>query len=102
MASREVIWTKTAAKQRRIILEYWVEKTGSSDFSLKLLYESEDRIEQLISYPHSGQKADYPDTRVISLGHYSIFYKNVKNNIVITAFWDNRQDPKKLIKELRT
>jgi len=42
MASREVIWTKTAASQRRSILEYWVEKTGTSDFSLKLLYESDD------------------------------------------------------------
>ena len=47
MASREVVWTKTAEKQRRFILNYWVEKTGSSDFSLTLLYESEERIEQL-------------------------------------------------------
>lgn len=102
MASREVIWTKTAAKQRRLILEYWVEKTGNSDFSLMLLYEAKDRVEQLISHPMSGQKTDYPDTRALSLGHYSIFYKIHKNNIVITAFWDNRQDPKKLIKELQS
>lgn len=101
MASREVVWTKTAAKQRRSILKYWVEKTGSSDFSLTLLYESAERLDQLLTHPYSGQKADYPDTRVLSLGHFSIFYKIIKNKIIVTAFWDNRQDPKKLIKELR-
>jgi len=85
-----------------MILEYWVEKTGVSDFSLKLLYESEDRIKQLLTHPLSGQKTDYPDTRVLSLGHFSIFYKTVERKIVITAFWDNRQDPKKLIKALQS
>jgi hypothetical protein len=47
------------------------------------------------------RKSEYPDTRVASLGHFSIFYKIKKDSIVITAFWDNRQDPKKLLEFLR-
>lgn len=34
------------------------------------------------------------------LGNYSIFYKIFDEKIIITAFWDNRQDPKKLLKIL--
>jgi len=31
------------------------------------------------------------------MGHFSLFYKLDKNTIIITAFWDNRQDPKQLL-----
>jgi hypothetical protein len=44
--------------------------------------------------------SEHPNTRVASLGNFSIFFKIGKNTILITAFWDNRQDPKKLVKEL--
>jgi hypothetical protein len=45
--------------------------------------------------------ADFPNTRVASMGHFSIFYKVIDEAILITAFWDNRQDPKKLLELLR-
>lgn len=35
------------------------------------------------------------------MGHFSIFYQYDDNRILITAFWDNRQDPLKLEKLLR-
>jgi hypothetical protein len=31
------------------------------------------------------------------MGHFSIFYKVTEKHLIITAFWDNRQDPKKLL-----
>jgi len=34
------------------------------------------------------------------MDHYSIFYQVTNEKIIITAFWDNRQDPKKLYKLL--
>jgi plasmid stabilization system protein ParE len=102
MVDREIVWTKTAALQRRLIFEYWIDRTGSTEYSQKLLYESKERTEQLKLHPLSGKKAAYPDTRVVSLGHYSIFYKLLNDNIVITAFWDNRQNPEKLLKALQS
>lgn len=45
--------------------------------------------------------SEYPDTRVASMGHFSILYKIDQDLIVITAFWDNRQDPGKLLEELQ-
>jgi len=31
------------------------------------------------------------------MGNFSIYYKVSDQEIIITAFWDNRQDPKKLL-----
>jgi hypothetical protein len=31
------------------------------------------------------------------MGHFSILYKLTEDRLIITSFWDNRQDPKKLI-----
>jgi hypothetical protein len=55
----------------------------------------------LKSNPYFGKKTDFPDTRSISLGHYSIFYKNKEDKIIITGFWDNRQDQRKLLQFLK-
>jgi hypothetical protein len=38
---------------------------------------------------------------VASLGNFSIFYKVSEEDITITAFWDNRQDPEKLLNILK-
>ncbi|MEX2596389.1 MAG: hypothetical protein WEC59_05600 [Salibacteraceae bacterium] len=40
------------------------------------------------------------NTRVAAMNHYSIFYKVTDKEIIVTAFWDNRQDPKRLIEIL--
>lgn len=31
------------------------------------------------------------------MGHYSVYYKYSNTQIIVTAFWDNRQDPNKLL-----
>lgn len=47
-----------------------------------------------------GKVTHFNETRAISMGHYSILYKINRPKIVITGFWDNRQDPEKLLKFL--
>ena len=101
MAKREIVWTETAAKQRRFILEYWNENNNSTDYSEKLIVEIRRRLDTLVQFPESGRKTDFPNTFVTSLGHYSIFYQLQKMKLIITGFWDNRQDPIKLVKLLR-
>ena len=96
MAKKSIVWTETAAKQRRFVLEYWNENNGSTTYSEKLIIEIRKRLDTIASFPKSGRKADFPKTYVSSLGHYSIFYQILKSKIIITGFWDNRQDPRKL------
>ncbi|WP_420319004.1 type II toxin-antitoxin system RelE/ParE family toxin [Ekhidna sp.] len=101
MAKRKVIWTQTAARQRRNVLEYWVEHNKSNSYSLKLLKASNSKTELIAKNPKIFREADFPETRIASMGHFSIFYKYNASEIIITAFWDNRQDPKKLLKLLK-
>lgn len=94
MAKRIVVWTETAVRQRRKILKYWVERNGTPTYAEKLIKVTTEQIKVILSNPKLFKKADFLDTHVSALGHFSIFYKFTKDSLIITAFWDNRQDLK--------
>jgi toxin YoeB len=93
----KVFWTETAIKQRNLIFEYWNNRNQSTAYSRKLRSKINDRIETLKNHPKAGKKTNFRDVRVSVLGHFSLLYNSDKSKITIVAFWDNRQDPKKLI-----
>lgn len=97
MVKRKVTWTNTASIQLREVLEFWVSRTKSNTYSLKLLSKIESRIKTLLQFPFEYPETSYPEVRVAAMNHYSIFYKVADDRIIILAFWDNRQDPKKLL-----
>jgi plasmid stabilization system protein ParE len=100
MAQHNVIWTRTADLQFVGILEYWVKQNKSSAYSKKLLKLVSERTKQIAKSPLVYKATDFKDIRVASMGNFSIYYKVTDKEIIITAFWDNRQDPKKLLKIL--
>ena len=101
MAKRAVVWTRTADIQFVGILQFWVEKNKSNSYSKKLMSLVSDRTEQIAKKPFLYKSADFKDIRVASLGHFSIYYKVFDDRIIVTAFWDNRQDQKKLLNILK-
>lgn len=92
-----IFWTQTAIKQRDHIFDYWNNRNKSNTYSRKLNLTIRERVELLKSQPNIGKKTNFGETRAIIMGHYSILYKIDRPRIVITGFWDNRQDPKKLL-----
>jgi hypothetical protein len=80
-----------------LVLEYWKNRNRSSDYSLKLLDAVEANLDGVAKNPERCPQSVFPETRVSSLGHCSIFYKVERKEIVVISFWDNRQDPKKLL-----
>ncbi|MEO5790408.1 MAG: type II toxin-antitoxin system RelE/ParE family toxin [Gelidibacter sp.] len=58
------------------------------------------RTEQIAEKPFIYKATDFKNVRIASIGNYSIYYKVTNDQIIISAFWDNRQDPKKLLKIL--
>ena len=100
MAKKTVVWTETAARQRREILKYWIKRNGTTTYAEKLIKVAAAQVKVILSNPKLFPRADFPDTHVSALGHFSIFYKFNKDYLIITAFWDNRQDPKKLLEIL--
>lgn len=100
MAKRNVVWTRTADIQLVGILEYWVERNKSSTYSKKLLNSVITRTQEIAQNPYIYKTTDFQDTRVASMGNFSIYYKITEETIIISAFWDNRQDPQNLLKIL--
>jgi plasmid stabilization system protein ParE len=101
MAKRIIKWTRTADIQYVGILEYWVNRNKSNTYSKKLIKIVAERTKQIAKSPFIYKPTDFKDSRVASLGNFSIFYKTTENEIIITAFWDNRQDPEKLLQILK-
>ena len=102
MVKRNVIWTRTADLQFVGILEYWVKRNKSNTFSKKLVKLVFERTEQISKKPFIYKSTDFKDIRVASLRNFSIFYKVTDEDIIIYAFWDNRQDPKQLLNILES
>jgi toxin YoeB len=77
MAQKKVIWTETAARQRRSILEYWVQRNQSSTYSLKLLRLSNEKANQIAEDPLIYKAAEFPDTHVAAMGILVYFIKSL-------------------------
>lgn len=98
MAERTVVWTATAAKQRREVLKYWTKRNHSTKYAEKLIKLIANHIQIILAHPESFKSTSYPETRESALGHFSMYYKLTNDHhLIITAFWDNRQDPKRLM-----
>lgn len=101
MAKRTIKWTKTADIQYVGILDYWFKRNKSNIYSKKLIKIVSNCTEQIADSPFIYKSAKFKDTRIASLDNFSILYKVTDSEIIITAFWDNRQDPNKLLRILK-
>jgi plasmid stabilization system protein ParE len=101
VAPLELFWSETALKQRRNTFEYWNDRNGSNLYSQRLSKLIKKRSKRLLSFPLIGRKVEIENVHAISIEHFSLFYEVVENKVVILSFWDNRRDPRELLKQLR-
>jgi len=97
VAKRNVVWTRTADIQLVGVLEYWISRNKTTTYSKKLLKSVVVSTNQIAETPFLFKATDFVDVRV---GTFSIFYKVTSTEIIVTAFWDNRQNPQELLKIL--
>lgn len=102
MAQKTVVWTLTAARQRREVLKYWTIRNGSNEYAKKLIRQTKDIIDLICTHPLAFKATNFPETRVATFGNFSIFFKTTEQGIIITAFWDQRQDPVKILELLQS
>lgn len=101
MAKLTLHWTKTALAQRNQIFSYWNKRNKSIEYSKRLLSVINQRTNLILSFPKIGREVENSKHHTIPIEHYSLFYKTIDHKIIITAFWDNNQNPKKLLKILK-
>ena len=95
MAGKKIIWSGPAGEELRKIFDFYIQRNGNANYSLKLLGQIEDLLNILSESELIGRLTSNDLTRVIPLEQYLIFYEVQEGLIEIVSFWDNRQDPKK-------
>ena len=98
--AKRIVWTQTAKRARREILEYWINHNGSVVYSKRLSKLFRIKTALLQSEHYLGKPTDFKEVRVSLVSHFSIFYKLNKNEIIIVGIWDNRRNPDDLYKNL--
>ena len=98
--AKRIIWTNTAKKSRREILQYWIDHNGSDTYSKKLSKLFRNKVALLKSEHYHGKPTDFKNVRVSLVNNFSIFFKVNNDNIVIVGIWDNRRNPDDLYKNL--
>jgi plasmid stabilization system protein ParE len=99
--AKRVIWTDTARKARREILEYWIFRNKSKMYSKKLSILFKEKVDLLKSQHYLGKPTNFKDVRATLVSHFSIFYKVSPDQIIIVGIWDNRRNPGDLIKNVQ-
>ncbi|HNP20403.1 MAG TPA: type II toxin-antitoxin system RelE/ParE family toxin [Fulvivirga sp.] len=97
MASKKIVWSSRAKSELQQVLEFYVQRNGNPNYSLKILKEVEELLTVLSKRELIGRLTSNKVTRVIPLKVYLVFYEINKDRIEILSFWDNRQDQKKRV-----
>ena len=100
MAKKSIVWSETAAKQRRGIFQYWNKRNSSTNYSNKIRLLVNEQVQLISKNPSSFLLTDYNENLVTVIEHFCIYFKIIQHQILITAFWDSRQDPQKLLETL--
>jgi len=81
-------------------LKYWTERNQSTAFAEKLIEVTAKHRKVILKNPEAFKETEFDSLRESAMGHFSLYYKITETQIIVMAFWDNRQDPKKLLKEI--
>ena len=101
MDELKIIWTKIAILQRNEVFAYWNKRNKSTDFYKKINLLIYEKIDLLKNFPLTGVEIQNEDARILHFHNYSLVYKISQSEIYILAFWDNRQNPSKLLEILK-
>lgn len=94
--AKQVVWSHSAQRERKEILEYWRLRNKSNTYSKKLDQLFKDSIKIITDFPQIGKSTDDTNTRIKIIRDYLIFYEETETQILILTIWDSRQDPDKL------
>lgn len=94
--AKKVIWTKRAFEDRKLILDYWIGRNKSNNYSLRLNHIFENTADLIGKYPRIGKKTEFQGIRIKIIKNYFLTYREKETSIEILTNWDYRQDPEYL------
>lgn len=94
--AEKIIWPVKAKKELIEILQYWIERNKSNNFSLKLNSLIESQLNLIIEQPKIGRKTDIPNVYIKVIHKYLLYYEFINNTLYILTIRHGSQNPKTL------
>lgn len=91
--AKQIIWSKLAHQDRKLILDYWIKRNKSDVYSKRLNQIFENTVDLISKHPKIGKKTEIHDIRIKIVKDYFLTYRETETNIEILTIWDYRQDP---------
>ena len=94
----KIVWTSKSKIQYSQVIAFWCENNDSSTYSIEIQNSLDSVLKLLSSNPRMGKVFSDNIRRLIIVDRYSVYYKvsDIRREIYILAFKDNRSDPNKL------
>jgi toxin YoeB len=93
MAKRKIVWSDRAKKRLYEILEFYIARNKSKEYSIKLYKLINKEVKLLVKYPELGLKTSDESIRGLIIQDYNIYYEIAQDRIIIHTVWDSRQNP---------
>lgn len=94
MAKRKIVWTHKANEERREILAYWIERTQSKGYSIKLNKLIQESLRLTARYPETGRKTTFENVRVKIIRDYLLIYEANSTTLIVLTILDGRRNNK--------
>ncbi|EKB59270.1 type II toxin-antitoxin system RelE/ParE family toxin [Bergeyella zoohelcum] len=91
MAKRKIIWTKKAHFERKEILDYWIKRNKSKNYSIKLNKLFIDTLKQVSECPTIGRITEFENVRVKIIRDYLLFYEYDSKQVKVLTIWDGNR-----------
>lgn len=101
MARVKIAWSVEANQDLIGILEFYINRNGSSAYSKKLYSKINKSVRLLSKNPFIGVKTDDPDIRALITGDYQIIYEVFDKLLLVIMIWDCRRDPEDKVIDTR-
>ena len=94
--AKQVIWSARAHTDRKLILEYWINRNKSKTYSRKLNRLFNEAVQLVAIHPKIGKRTNIEHIRIKIVRDYFIIYEETESEIHILTIWYSHQDPENL------
>lgn len=96
MDKRKINWTEKANFERKEILDYWIRRNKSKNYSIKLNKLFVETMKQVAESPTIGRKTEFENVRVKIVRDYLLFYRYDPKQVKVLTVWDGSREEKTL------
>ncbi len=93
MVKFKIKWSIEARLDLIQILDFYLQRNGTSAYSIKINAHINKGIKLIAKNPFIGIKTDHHDVRTLIIGDYQLLYELANETILIVMVWDCRRNP---------